>query len=72
MLTAKGLAGYLETRSGRSLSFAFFVNNLPLEVRDGDVSEATAAIGRVLGRLCEAVYDAEEAPHPAPDTPRGH
>jgi D-alanyl-D-alanine carboxypeptidase/D-alanyl-D-alanine-endopeptidase (penicillin-binding protein 4) len=64
MLTAKALAGYMETASGHPLVFAFFVNNLPLDVTaDGDVSDATAAIGRVLGRLCEAVYaDAPTSP----------
>jgi D-alanyl-D-alanine carboxypeptidase/D-alanyl-D-alanine-endopeptidase (penicillin-binding protein 4) len=57
ILTSKALAGYLDTKSGRALVFAFFVNNVPLEAPHGDVSEATAGAGRVLGRLCEAFYD---------------
>ena len=31
VLTSKALAGYLETASGRSLVFAAFVNNVPLD-----------------------------------------
>ncbi len=57
MLTSKALAGYIETASGRKLAFAFFVNNVPLDARGDDVSAATAAAGRLLGRLCEIVYD---------------
>jgi D-alanyl-D-alanine carboxypeptidase/D-alanyl-D-alanine-endopeptidase (penicillin-binding protein 4) len=58
VLTSKALAGYLETASGRSLVLAAFVNNVPLDAPrpDRSVSEATAAAGRVLGKLCEALY----------------
>jgi D-alanyl-D-alanine carboxypeptidase/D-alanyl-D-alanine-endopeptidase (penicillin-binding protein 4) len=56
VLTAKALAGYMETASGRPLVITFFVNNVPLEASGEGVSEATAAAGRVLGRLCEVVY----------------
>jgi D-alanyl-D-alanine carboxypeptidase/D-alanyl-D-alanine-endopeptidase (penicillin-binding protein 4) len=58
VLTSKALAGYLETASGRSLVFAAFVNNVPLDApRPGRaVSVATAEAGRVLGKLCEAMY----------------
>ncbi len=78
ILTSKALAGYLETDSGRNLIFAFFVNDLPLVVTDDDVSAATAAAGRVLGRLCEVFYsdsdsDREAAgssrPTPTPPAP---
>jgi D-alanyl-D-alanine carboxypeptidase/D-alanyl-D-alanine-endopeptidase (penicillin-binding protein 4) len=67
MLTSKALAGYLETASGRTLVLAAFVNNVPLGApRPGrSVSDATAEAGRVLGRLCEALYD------DASDTQRG-
>jgi D-alanyl-D-alanine carboxypeptidase/D-alanyl-D-alanine-endopeptidase (penicillin-binding protein 4) len=59
VLTSKALAGYLETASGRSLVFAAFLNNVPLEApRPGrSVSDATAEAGRLLGKLCEALYD---------------
>jgi D-alanyl-D-alanine carboxypeptidase/D-alanyl-D-alanine-endopeptidase (penicillin-binding protein 4) len=66
MLTSKALAGYLETAAGRPLIIAFFVNNVGLDApRPGhSVSEATQAAGRLLGRLCEVVYemDAESSP----------
>jgi serine-type D-Ala-D-Ala carboxypeptidase/endopeptidase (penicillin-binding protein 4) len=58
VLTSKALAGYLETASGRSLVFAAFINNVPLDAPRPDraVSDATAAAGRLLGRLCEVFY----------------
>ena len=71
VLTAKALAGYMETASGRPLVFAFFVNNVPLDAAGDQVSEATAAAGRVLGRLCEVVYlhDAPSPSKPKADEP---
>ncbi len=58
ILTSKALAGYLETASGRSLVFAAFVNNVPLDAPTPglSVAEATAEAGRVLGKLCEVIY----------------
>jgi D-alanyl-D-alanine carboxypeptidase/D-alanyl-D-alanine-endopeptidase (penicillin-binding protein 4) len=58
VLTSKALAGYLDTASGRSLVLAAFVNNVPLNAPrpDRSVSDATAAAGRVLGKLCEVLY----------------
>jgi serine-type D-Ala-D-Ala carboxypeptidase/endopeptidase (penicillin-binding protein 4) len=65
MLTSKALAGYLETASGRSLVFAAFVNNVPLDAPKPNrtISDATAQAGRVLGKLCEALYtDSADTP----------
>jgi D-alanyl-D-alanine carboxypeptidase/D-alanyl-D-alanine-endopeptidase (penicillin-binding protein 4) len=56
VLTSKALAGYLDTASGRSLAFAFFVNNVPLDVDTEAATEATAQAGRLLGKLCEIFY----------------
>jgi D-alanyl-D-alanine carboxypeptidase/D-alanyl-D-alanine-endopeptidase (penicillin-binding protein 4) len=56
ILTSKALAGYLETASGETLVFAFFVNNVPLDVSGTKVSDATTAAGRQLGKLCEVFY----------------
>ena len=56
VLTAKALAGYMETASGRPLVITFFINNVPLDAANDQVSQATTAAGRVLGRLCEVVY----------------
>ena len=71
VLTSKALAGYLETASGRSLVFAAFVNNVPLDAPrpDRPISEATAQAGRLLGKLCEVLYadsaDAASSPSQA-------
>jgi D-alanyl-D-alanine carboxypeptidase/D-alanyl-D-alanine-endopeptidase (penicillin-binding protein 4) len=66
ILTSKALAGYLETASGRSLVFAAFVNNVPLDAPKPNrtISDATAAAGRVLGKLCEVLYD-DSDDHPS-------
>jgi serine-type D-Ala-D-Ala carboxypeptidase/endopeptidase (penicillin-binding protein 4) len=72
ILTSKALAGYLETASGRSLVFAAFVNNVPLDAPRPDfpVSEATTMAGQVLGKLCEAIYS-DSAPVSPPSTQGG-
>jgi D-alanyl-D-alanine carboxypeptidase/D-alanyl-D-alanine-endopeptidase (penicillin-binding protein 4) len=69
VLTSKALAGYLETVSGRSLVFAAFVNSVPLDAPrpNRSVSEATAAAGRVLGKLCEVLYADSGGPRENPD-----
>ncbi len=53
-LTSKALAGCMVTKSGRELVFAAFVNDVPLPK-----GTPTKREGQTLGRLCEAVYDAE-------------
>jgi D-alanyl-D-alanine carboxypeptidase/D-alanyl-D-alanine-endopeptidase (penicillin-binding protein 4) len=68
LLTSKALAGYLETKTGRPLVVAFFVNNVMLDAPGPGrtVSDATADAGRLLGKLCEAFYDdADESSGPA-------
>ncbi len=52
LLTSKALAGTMTTRSGRRLTFAFFVNNVPLPA---DVTSSRE--GRTLGHLCEILYE---------------
>jgi len=71
VLAAKALAGYMETASGRPLVITFFLNNVPLDPALDQVSEATAAVGRLLGRLCEVVYlhDAPSGSKPKADQP---
>ena len=67
VLTSKALAGYMETAKGRSLTFCFFVNDVPLGAAE-EAAESKgvtpAAAGRLLGKLCETFYD--DAP-PAAD-----
>jgi D-alanyl-D-alanine carboxypeptidase/D-alanyl-D-alanine-endopeptidase (penicillin-binding protein 4) len=54
ILTAKGLAGYLTTHSGRELAFAIFVNRAPVDKALGPKRD-----GRALARLCEIVYQTQ-------------
>jgi D-alanyl-D-alanine carboxypeptidase/D-alanyl-D-alanine-endopeptidase (penicillin-binding protein 4) len=70
VMVSKALAGYLETASGRKLTFAFFVNNIPLEAIGGTVPEASITAGRRLARLSEVFYadTPEAADTPAPTT----
>jgi serine-type D-Ala-D-Ala carboxypeptidase/endopeptidase (penicillin-binding protein 4) len=51
LLTAKGLAGYMTTSRGRRLTFALFVNNVPLPEGVPPSRE-----GRALGHLCEILH----------------
>jgi serine-type D-Ala-D-Ala carboxypeptidase/endopeptidase (penicillin-binding protein 4) len=71
VLVSKALAGYLETASGRKLTFAFFVNNIPIDAIGGPIPEAASAAGRRLGKLCEVFYndspEATEPPNPTPE-----
>jgi D-alanyl-D-alanine carboxypeptidase/D-alanyl-D-alanine-endopeptidase (penicillin-binding protein 4) len=53
LLTSKALAGYGETKSGRKLALALFVNNVHLN----DALTPTH-IGQKLGHVCELVYEA--------------
>jgi D-alanyl-D-alanine carboxypeptidase/D-alanyl-D-alanine-endopeptidase (penicillin-binding protein 4) len=52
MITAKGLAGYMTTRSGRHVAFCFYLNNLA--VPHG--RDAAHVAGEILGRLATATY----------------
>lgn len=58
VMTSKALAGYMETAAGRKLVFALFLNDVPLNAPSDDVSEETAAANRLLGKLCEVIYEA--------------
>lgn len=51
LLRSKALAGTMTTARGRKLMFSIFLNNLPLP-RGVDSSRE----GRVLGQLCEVIY----------------
>jgi serine-type D-Ala-D-Ala carboxypeptidase/endopeptidase (penicillin-binding protein 4) len=52
-VTSKALAGYLTAKSGRQLVFSFVVNGVQI-----DKAADTKTIGKVLGHLCEIVYEA--------------
>jgi D-alanyl-D-alanine carboxypeptidase/D-alanyl-D-alanine-endopeptidase (penicillin-binding protein 4) len=51
LLTSKALAGYMTTSRGRRLTFAMFVNNVPLPQGVQPSRE-----GRALGQLCEIIH----------------
>jgi D-alanyl-D-alanine carboxypeptidase/D-alanyl-D-alanine-endopeptidase (penicillin-binding protein 4) len=54
VLTAKGLAGYIQQPDGRLLSFAFYVNQVPIPAGLDD--GATVIAGQALGELANAAY----------------
>lgn len=51
LLRSKALAGVMTTATGRELSFAIFVNDVPLPPGTQPTRE-----GKVLGHLCELLY----------------
>jgi D-alanyl-D-alanine carboxypeptidase/D-alanyl-D-alanine-endopeptidase (penicillin-binding protein 4) len=54
LLTSKALGGYLTTKSGKQLAVSIVLNNRMLTDPDGINRE-----GRTIGRICEAIYEAE-------------
>jgi PBP4 family serine-type D-alanyl-D-alanine carboxypeptidase len=56
MLNAKGLAGYITTKSGERLVFAAYVNHVALP-NDPDAEQRIA--GQALGEIAAAAYDAD-------------
>ncbi len=52
LLRSKSLAGVMTTKGGRTLFFAFFVNEVPQPP-----DAATPREGKVLARLCEIFYE---------------
>jgi PBP4 family serine-type D-alanyl-D-alanine carboxypeptidase len=55
MLNGKGLAGYVQTKSGKTLAFAAYVNHTSLP-NDPEISQKVA--GQALGEIAAAAYDA--------------
>jgi PBP4 family serine-type D-alanyl-D-alanine carboxypeptidase len=56
MLNAKGLAGYITTKSGERLVFAAYVNHVALP---DDPEAAQQVGGQALGEIAGAAYDAD-------------
>jgi PBP4 family serine-type D-alanyl-D-alanine carboxypeptidase len=52
IITAKGLAGYMTTKSGRRVAFCFYVNNLAVPAGQ----DAAYVAGEALGRLATQTY----------------
>ena len=53
LVTGKGLAGYMTTRSGEHLAFAIYVNNVSVPVDRDAVKRIT---GQALGEIAAAAY----------------
>lgn len=60
MVTGKGLAGYMETASGRHLILALYVNMVSVAMGDPDALQQIA--GQALGEIAAAAYDAPLTP----------
>ena len=54
MLNGKGLAGYIQTKSGKTLAFAAYVNHTALP-EEPEISQKVA--GQALGEIAAAAYD---------------
>jgi D-alanyl-D-alanine carboxypeptidase/D-alanyl-D-alanine-endopeptidase (penicillin-binding protein 4) len=52
LVTGKGLAGYLTTKSGRRISFAIYVNNLAVSTGDPAV-----VAGQALGEIASLAWE---------------
>ena len=55
MLNGKGLAGYVMTKSGRTLVFAAYINHTALGSEDPEIAQKVA--GQALGEIAGAAYD---------------
>ena len=55
MLNGKGLAGFVQTKSGRMLAFAAYMNHTSLP-NEPDIAQKVA--GQALGEIAAAAYDA--------------
>jgi N-acyl-D-amino-acid deacylase len=56
MVTGKGLAGYMDTASGKNLILALYVNMVSVSLDDPDATQKIA--GEALGEIAAAAYDA--------------
>jgi len=56
MLNGKGLAGYVMTKSGRTIAFALYVNHTSLSSGDPEIAQKIA--GEALGEIAGSAYDA--------------
>ena len=52
LITGKGLAGYMTTRSGREIAFAVYLNNFA-----GDAEDPAAVAGQALGEIAAIAWE---------------
>jgi dihydroorotase/N-acyl-D-amino-acid deacylase len=55
LVTGKGLAGYMDTSTGRHLILAVYVNNVAVPMYDPEATQKIA--GEALGEIAAAAYD---------------
>lgn len=55
VVNGKGLAGYLETRNGKQIVFAVFVNHLPVTAE----LKAALKVGETVAEIAAAAYDTQ-------------
>lgn len=57
VLTAKALAGYVDTATNRELAFCLFLNDVPTRpATDSTPAVNATEAGKLLGRIAEAIY----------------
>jgi D-alanyl-D-alanine carboxypeptidase/D-alanyl-D-alanine-endopeptidase (penicillin-binding protein 4) len=54
IITGKGLAGFVETKDGRHLAFADYINFVPLKEMD---ENSMKMVGQAVGEIAAAAYD---------------
>jgi len=54
IITGKGLAGFVETKDGRHLAFAAYINFVPLKEMD---ENSMKMVGQAVGEIAAAAYD---------------
>jgi D-alanyl-D-alanine carboxypeptidase/D-alanyl-D-alanine-endopeptidase (penicillin-binding protein 4) len=54
VITGKGLAGFVDTKDGRHLAFAAYINFVPLREMD---EKSTKMVGQAVGEIAAAAYD---------------
>jgi D-alanyl-D-alanine carboxypeptidase/D-alanyl-D-alanine-endopeptidase (penicillin-binding protein 4) len=54
VITGKGLAGFVDTKDGRHLAFAAYINFVPLSDMD---EKSTQMVGQAVGEIAAAAYD---------------
>ncbi len=60
LISGKGLAGFIDTKDGRHLAFAAYINFVPVATMN---EAATGMVGDALGEIAAAAYDGFSSAH---------
>ncbi len=60
LISGKGLAGFIDTKDGRHLAFAAYINFVPVATMN---ESATGMVGDALGEIAAAAYDGFSSIH---------